>query len=159
MGGWRENSRWRSLMIAFPPPPSRHHDIAEDRRPRYVAGIMTRGSGVEDSAAPLRQIWYYALPGSRLRPGQTVPRVFLGEPILIGRDRTGAVFALRDLCPHRGIPLSEGRFDGAEVECRFHGWRFDRTRVEKPEKTWIDPDTGDRCHDILGGFGSVCGSF
>ena len=122
----RENSRWRSLMIAFPPPPSRHHDIAEDRRPRYVAGIMTRGSGVEDSAAPLRQIWYYALPGSRLRPGQTVPRVFLGEPILIGRDRTGAVFALRDLCPHRGIPLSEGRFDGAEVECRFHGWRFDR---------------------------------
>src|SRR5229473_6718885 len=95
----RENSRLRSLMIAFPPP----DDIAADHRPRYVAGIMSRGSGVEDSAAPLRQIWYYALPGSRLRPGRAVRRVFLGEPILIGRDRTGAVFALRDLCPHRGI--------------------------------------------------------
>src|SRR5260370_15333832 len=88
---------------------------------------MTRGWGVERGAAPLRKIGYYALPGSRLRPGQAVPRVFLGEPILIGRDRSGAVFALRDFCPHRGIPLSEGRFDGAEVECRFHGWRFDRT--------------------------------
>src|SRR5260370_21184161 len=88
---------------------------------------MTRGWGVEGRAAPLRKIGYYAVPGSGLRPGQAVPRVVPGEPILIGRDRSGAVFALRDLCPHRGTPLSEGRFDGAEVECRFHGWRFDRT--------------------------------
>jgi hypothetical protein len=39
---------------------------------------------------------------------------------------------------------------------RSRGWRFDYTRVRK---TWIDPDTGDTCHDILGGFGSVCGNF
>jgi hypothetical protein len=44
---------------------------------------------------------------------------------------------------------------------RSHGWRYDWTRVEKRrvDKTWIDPDTGDRCHDILGGLGSVCGNF
>ena len=48
----------------------------------------------------------------------------LGEPVLLGRDRDGAVFALRDICPHRGMPLSAGRFDGREVECCYHGWRF-----------------------------------
>ena len=49
----------------------------------------------------------------------------LGEPILIGRDTAGTPFALHDPCPHRGMPLSAGRFDGHEVECCYHGWRFD----------------------------------
>jgi phenylpropionate dioxygenase-like ring-hydroxylating dioxygenase large terminal subunit len=49
----------------------------------------------------------------------------LGEPVLIGRDAAGEPFAMRDLCPHRGMRLSAGRFDGHEVECCYHGWRFD----------------------------------
>jgi len=49
----------------------------------------------------------------------------LGEPVLIGRDDRGLPFALRDLCPHRGMPLSAGHFDGREIECCYHGWRFD----------------------------------
>ena len=50
-----------------------------------------------------------------------------GEPLLIARRRDGGAFALRDICPHRGAPLSAGRFDGETVECPYHGWRFDRT--------------------------------
>jgi phenylpropionate dioxygenase-like ring-hydroxylating dioxygenase large terminal subunit len=34
------------------------------------------------------------------------------------------VFALRDTCPHRGTLLSRGSFDGREVACSYHGWRF-----------------------------------
>ena len=37
----------------------------------------------------------------------------------------GALFALRDLCPHRGIPLSAGWFDGTHVQCKYHGWKFE----------------------------------
>jgi phenylpropionate dioxygenase-like ring-hydroxylating dioxygenase large terminal subunit len=77
-----------------------------------------------DKAALLREAWYYAVPNHKLRRGKTMPKLMLGEPILLGRDRDGAVFALRDLCPHRAMPLSLGRFDGREIECCYHGWRF-----------------------------------
>jgi hypothetical protein len=39
------------------------------------------------------------------------------------------------------------------------GWRLSYTTRTKPEKTWIDPDTGLTCHDILGGLGSACSNF
>lgn len=79
-----------------------------------------------DSAAPLRDMWYYAIPGDALPPGKMRSKVLLGEPLVLGRTSDGSVFALRDICPHRGIPLSDGRFDGKEIECCYHGWRFDR---------------------------------
>lgn len=75
----------------------------------------------------LRNIWYYALPGHQLKLGAMVAKTLLGEPVLLGRSRTGEVFALRDICPHRAVPLTYGRFDGQEVECCYHGWRFDTT--------------------------------
>ena len=32
---------------------------------------------------------------------------------------------MRDICPHRGVPLSAGRMLGDNtVECPYHGWRF-----------------------------------
>jgi phenylpropionate dioxygenase-like ring-hydroxylating dioxygenase large terminal subunit len=72
----------------------------------------------------LRGLWYLAVAGRRLKPGRMLSKQMLGEPILLGRGRDGAVFALRDICPHRGIPLSCGAFDGREVTCCYHGWRF-----------------------------------
>jgi phenylpropionate dioxygenase-like ring-hydroxylating dioxygenase large terminal subunit len=79
---------------------------------------------LEDAAAPLREAWYYAAPSRRLRRGRMLARTMLGEPVLLGRGRDGDVFALRDVCPHRGMPLSQGAFDGDEIECCYHGWRF-----------------------------------
>ncbi|MEQ8398365.1 aromatic ring-hydroxylating dioxygenase subunit alpha [Thalassobaculum sp.] len=72
----------------------------------------------------LRDIWYFALPSAELGRGALRSKTLLGEPVLFGRDDSGAVFAMRDICPHRGIPLSDGRFDQGEVECCYHGWRF-----------------------------------
>jgi phenylpropionate dioxygenase-like ring-hydroxylating dioxygenase large terminal subunit len=47
-------------------------------------------------------------------------------PLVLGRDSGGRPFALRDSCPHRGIPLSYGRLDsGGLLECCYHGWRFE----------------------------------
>ncbi len=78
-----------------------------------------------EAAGPLREAWYYALPASCLKPRAMRAKIMLGEPVLLGRDADGAPFALRDICPHRGMPLSAGRFDGHEIECCYHGWRFE----------------------------------
>ncbi|MGE3770146.1 MAG: Rieske 2Fe-2S domain-containing protein [Bdellovibrionales bacterium] len=72
----------------------------------------------------LGNIWYHAVPSDHLRKGQMLKRQYLGQPIILLRDKEGKASALRDVCPHRGIPLSYGQFDGAEVECCYHGWRF-----------------------------------
>ena len=79
---------------------------------------------MDEAATPLREAWYYAAPSRRLRRGAMLALTMLGEPILLGRDRDGAAFALRNICPHRGMPLSAGAFDGNEIECCYHGWRF-----------------------------------
>src|SRR5437899_13069358 len=39
----------------------------------------------------------------------------------------GKFYAIDNVCPHRGGPLSEGTLEGAEVICPWHGWRFDVT--------------------------------
>ena len=72
----------------------------------------------------LRGFWYYAACARNVRKGQVCHRTLLGEPVLVGRDNDGTVFALRDTCPHRGTLLSRGTFNGDEVECPYHGWRF-----------------------------------
>ena len=38
---------------------------------------------------------------------------------------TDALFAIDDVCPHRGGPLSEGYLEGYLVTCPWHGWQFD----------------------------------
>ena len=69
--------------------------------------------------------WYPAIRASELRRGKTTTALLLGHPLLLGRKRDGTIFAMRDLCPHRGIPLSAGWFDGEKVTCKYHGWSFE----------------------------------
>jgi len=52
------------------------------------------------------------------------------EPVAIVRT-CGEVFAIRDVCSHAEVPLSEGEIDGRTIECWLHGSRFD-LRTGKP---------------------------
>ena len=77
----------------------------------------------------LYDLWYFAALSSELKPEKLARYEMLGEPVLIGRRRDGAVYALRDICPHRAAPLSAGALikdeQGAEaVQCPYHGWTF-----------------------------------
>jgi phenylpropionate dioxygenase-like ring-hydroxylating dioxygenase large terminal subunit len=69
--------------------------------------------------------WYRALPSARVLRNRLEKAMLLEIPLTVGRDPQGRVFALQDACPHRGMPLSCGHFDGLQVECSYHGWRFD----------------------------------
>lgn len=36
----------------------------------------------------------------------------------------GAVYAIKNQCPHMGGDLGEGALDGDIVRCPWHGWKF-----------------------------------
>ena len=69
--------------------------------------------------------WYPAVRSETLRIGKMSTTLLLGIPLVMGRKSNGDAFAMRDLCPHRGIPLSAGWFDGENVQCKYHGWKFE----------------------------------
>ncbi len=86
------------------------------------------------SGAPAAEMifddWYPALRSDVLRGKRMVKTTLLGIPMVLGRKTArngsaGSIFAMRDLCPHRGIPLSAGWFDGEQVTCKYHGWSFE----------------------------------
>jgi 3-phenylpropionate/trans-cinnamate dioxygenase ferredoxin component len=47
-----------------------------------------------------------------------------GEPVAVARTG-GEIFALRDVCSHAEVPLSEGEIYDHTVECWLHGSCFD----------------------------------
>lgn len=78
----------------------------------------------------LKNLWYLAMAGENLKAGQLVHREIACERMVIGRDKQGKVFALRDNCPHRGVPLSSGNYlDNGNIQCCYHGWEFDSEGV------------------------------
>ena len=48
-----------------------------------------------------------------------------GKEIAIFRTASDEVFALRNSCPHKNGPLSEGIIHGNTVTCPLHNWNID----------------------------------
>jgi len=95
----------------------------------------------ETDAGFLWDFWYPALCSNRIRGQNLVTVMLLEVPLVIGRTSQGKAFAMRDSCPHRGIPLSYGHFDGKNLQCSYHGWEFDACTgrcVEIPSLTSHD---------------------
>jgi len=57
------------------------------------------------------------------RLGARVVRTADGD-IAIFRTADDEVFALRDKCPHKGGPLSQGIVHGRKVACPLHDWKI-----------------------------------
>jgi nitrite reductase (NADH) small subunit len=70
------------------------------------------------------------------RLGARVVKTHLGD---IGVFRTAGdkVFALRDRCPHKGGPLSQGIVYGEQVSCPLHNWKIELGTGEA-----VAPDVG-----------------
>jgi phenylpropionate dioxygenase-like ring-hydroxylating dioxygenase large terminal subunit len=90
-----------------------------------IAGPDDRGAVRDVSAGFLWDFWYPALQSEEITGRKLATAMLLEVPLVMGRTPEGKAFAMRDSCPHRGIPLSYGRFDGKAVECSYHGWKFD----------------------------------
>lgn len=71
----------------------------------------------------LRNYWYVAATADELEH-KLLPRTILGEAIVMYRTPSGEPVAMRDLCPHRSLPLSMGELVGDRVRCGYHGLEF-----------------------------------
>ena len=73
----------------------------------------------------LRNYWYPILQSKELGAEKPLAVTCLGEDLVVWRDGGGRPGVLADRCLHRGARLSVGRILGGQLQCIFHGLRFD----------------------------------
>ena len=96
----------------------------------------------------LQELWYVASASNAIKRGQAKHLTLLGKAILMGRKNNHKVFAVSDVCPHRGTLLSRGKFNGEYITCKYHGWEFktdgqctkipSQLRCQKPKPSAIN---------------------
>ncbi len=88
----------------------------EGRGPAAPSGLV--------SVVRLPHSWFI-LCTSRELGQRPLARTLQGVPLVLFRDAQGKAAALVDRCPHRNVPLSLGRVVNGQLQCGYHGWRFD----------------------------------
>jgi phenylpropionate dioxygenase-like ring-hydroxylating dioxygenase large terminal subunit len=70
----------------------------------------------------LKQQW---IPISTAKKISSKPQrlMLFNQPLVLYRVKD-KIIALQDRCPHRGVPLSAGKLHGDQLQCAYHGWRF-----------------------------------
>ncbi|WP_233871304.1 aromatic ring-hydroxylating dioxygenase subunit alpha [Paraburkholderia adhaesiva] len=74
----------------------------------------------------LQNAWYCVGWSSDLADKPKSIKV-LGKELLLYRCADGTAVAVSNVCPHRFAPLDCGRIVDDQIECPYHGLRFDRT--------------------------------
>ena len=73
----------------------------------------------------LAPFWYPVAHAHEVADKPVAVRL-LDERVVVYRITDGSVVAARDICHHRGVPLSLGHVEGDEIICRYHGLRYNR---------------------------------
>ena len=84
----------------------------------------------------LRNYWYPILQTEELPAGKPVGMTLLGEDIVVWRANDGRPNVVTDHCPHRNAKLSVGRVLDGNLQCLFHGLRFDGSGRCTLKPTW-----------------------
>ena len=72
----------------------------------------------------LRNYWYPVLQSQDLPTGKPVGFKVLDEELVAWRDKHGRARVVRDRCPHRGAKMSPGHVLNGDLQCAWHGLRF-----------------------------------
>ena len=67
--------------------------------------------------------WY---PVARIQDVSTQPQqvTLLDVKLALYKTQSGAIQLVRDLCPHRGVPLTKGWVSGENIVCPYHGLHY-----------------------------------
>jgi len=69
-------------------------------------------------------VFWYPVAFSREVTAAPFAARLLDERVVLYRLTDGTVAAARDICFHRGVPLSLGHVEGDEIICKYHGLRY-----------------------------------
>lgn len=76
-------------------------------------------------------------------PGRSKVIPLQGREIVVFND-SGVLYAVKNSCPHKGVPLDRGTVDATILTCPGHSWRFDlRTGDSLDHPPW-----GVRCYRV-----------
>jgi len=90
------------------------------------AGLSPRGCTFAESDWRALAPFWYPVAFSREVTDEPYAARLLDERVVVYRLSDGSVTAARDICYHRGVPLSLGHVEGDEIVCKYHGLRYDR---------------------------------
>src|SRR6202166_782989 len=86
-----------------------------------MASSALREALPNQDAGFLWDFWYPALRSSEIEGRKPVTAMLLEVSLVLVRTSEQQVFAMRDACHHRGIPLSYAILDGQALKCGYHG--------------------------------------
>src|SRR5438128_7180858 len=95
------------------------------RRGGYSGGPARHGCVGGYGSMDRSRDFFYPVAVSDQIGSAPIAASLLGERLALVR-LGGELVAFRDLCVHRGTPLSMGRVEGDLLVCAYHGWNYDR---------------------------------
>lgn len=104
----------------------------------------------------LRNAWYAAAAESDVTRSLR-RRIILDEPVVLFRREDGSPAALADRCAHRFAPLSRGALHGDQLQCGYHGLRYDAKGncVHNPHGPQVPAHAGIRAYPLLARYGFI----
>ncbi|MCL1123430.1 aromatic ring-hydroxylating oxygenase subunit alpha [Shewanella surugensis] len=72
---------------------------------------------------PSQDHWFPVTQVRKLKKNKPLAVAYYGQSVVLFRDGN-KIHALKDQCPHRGVPLSTGCLKQGALECPYHGWTF-----------------------------------
>ena len=73
----------------------------------------------------LRRFWQPVAQSAKLEKGRSLPLRLLGEELTLYRGESSKPYLVAGRCAHRSESLHNGRVQGEQIRCMYHGWRYD----------------------------------
>ena len=95
--------------------------------------------------------WYVAAWDHEFDGGKLLARTILEKAVVLYKGDSGRVMALDNRCCHRGAKLSNGRREGDDIRCMYHGLKFEPGGkcIQIPGQDNIPPKLGVRSYPVL----------
>lgn len=91
-----------------------------------VLNIFDQPSGSQFTAEDWHILAHHWYPVARIQDLTKAPQQvkLLDVKMALYQTESGEIYLVRDLCPHRGVPLSKGWVKGEELICPYHGLHY-----------------------------------